>query len=133
MEDATVAAVEHGVPLVLPKWVHPMWAQDEDGQDQDSSQAGGFTVRTRKAYVDKGLRSWGPAGSPNQARRPGRTREPEFPAGGQAPSRVLPHVPVDKLSTSPRKTWEARRRQRGREARPVVVSAPVHPKADAPT
>ena len=58
---------------------------------------------------------------------------PEFPAGGQAPSRVLPYVPVDKHFTSPRKTWEARRRQRGREARPVVVSAPVHPKADAPT
>ena len=49
--------------------------------------------------------------------------------GGQAPSRVLPHVPVDKHSTSLRKTWEARRRQRGRGAQPVVVSAPVHPKA----
>ena len=44
--------MEHGVPLVLPKWVHPMWAQDEDGQDQDSSQAGGFTVRTRMADDD---------------------------------------------------------------------------------
>ena len=47
-------------------------------------------VKTRKACIDKRLRSWGLAGSPNQARRPGRTREPEFPAGGQAPSRVLP-------------------------------------------
>ena len=50
--ELTVATVEHGVSLVLPKWVHPMWAQDEDGQDQDSSKAGGFTVKTRMAYDD---------------------------------------------------------------------------------
>ena len=62
--------------------------------------------RPSKTYTDKGLRSWGPAGSPNQARRHGRPRGSEFPAGGWAPSRVPPCIGVDKLSTSCQKSSE---------------------------
>ena len=29
-----VAIVEHGVPLVRPKWVHRLWAHQEDGQGE---------------------------------------------------------------------------------------------------
>ena len=62
-------------------------------------------------------------------------KSPRARAPGRRPGSLsgTSYVPVDKHPTSPRKTWEARRRQRGREARHVVVSAPVHPKADAPT
>ena len=40
---ATVATVEHGekIPLVRPKWVHRLWAHQEDGQGKKSRPVGG--------------------------------------------------------------------------------------------
>ena len=39
---ATVTTVEHGVPLVRPKWVHRQWAHQEVGQRKESRLAGGM-------------------------------------------------------------------------------------------
>ena len=48
----------------------------------------------------------GPAGSPNHTRRRRSPREPEFPAGGQDPSRVPLRTAMDKHSNAHQKTPE---------------------------
>ena len=59
---ATVATVEHGVPLMRPKRVHRPWAHHEDGQGKESRPAGGppnlphgYPTSTASATTTEGL------------------------------------------------------------------------------
>ena len=49
---ATVATVEHGVPLVRPKRVPQPWAHQEDEQGKESGSAGGPPCLPQR-YIDK--------------------------------------------------------------------------------
>ena len=82
---ATVAAVEHGVPLVLPKWVHHPWAQHEDGQDQGAVQSS----RAPHASLEP-VGCKGPWGHSHPGREEG-PREPEAPAGPDSLSGIKPY------------------------------------------
>ena len=90
-----VATVEHGVPLVRPKWVHRLWALQEGGQGNESRPAGGpphlphgYLTSSTSTTTAKGLGDL--PGSPPTRQTTRRTREPERPTGGQARSWVSP-------------------------------------------
>ena len=127
--DEPVATVEHGVPLVLPKWVHSLWVQDEDGQGQEPSQTGGFTFRPREGQArPTPTEGSGPGGLPGPRIKLEDTEDPEGPSPRQEARLPLGYIIAPLwISTPPhQKTWEERRRWRGQGAQPVVVSATVH-------
>ena len=97
-----VATVEHGVPLVLPKWVHSLWAQDEDGQGQEPSQAGGFTLRPRESQArSTPTEGSGPGVLPGPRITPEDTEDPEGPSSRQEAGLPLGCLPAPLRISSP--------------------------------
>ena len=85
---ATVATVEHGVPLMRSKWVHRTWAHQGGTQGQGTRLADGPPIcpatSRRTRHRQPRPRTGGPPGAPSTRKKTRRSRGPRRPARGQA-------------------------------------------------
>ena len=94
---ATVATVEHGVPLMRSKWVHRTWAHQGGTQGQGTRLADGPpicpTASRRTRHRQPRQRTRGPLGPPQPGSRhggpgdPGARQEARLTPGNQPPAR----------------------------------------------
>ena len=88
---ATVATVEHGVPLMRSKWVHRTWAHQGGTQGQDTRLADGPPPSARQRPDARGIDNHGKRpGDPPGTFRPGRRHGGPGDLDARQESRLIP-------------------------------------------